>query len=187
MNKPIAAPVTPMLIENMGIDKLNANDVCHHLFDKASHILIRDGTLDSMAFLFTEKVCFAIRATDFLENSKSKDALSFLLRKAAGETEIIGIALVMEGYMRKPTEKEKRTGVIDDSRPVKEHPERKEVISVQCEWIGNQSCVLTAVFNREKDFDDVESIKIEEPKKSENPEGRFAYLFPPTRSGGYYN
>jgi hypothetical protein len=180
--KRVAAPVTPMSIEAMGITKLNAQDVCHHLFDKASHILIRDGEVKPMAFLFTEKVCYAIGADNFLRSSESKDALSFLLRKAAGENEIIGVALIMEGWLRKPTEEEKRTGVVNADRPVREHPDRKEVISVQCEWFDNKQCMLTAVFTREAG-----SIRIEEANKREDYEGRFSHLFPPTRRGEYYN
>jgi hypothetical protein len=169
----------------MGFTKMNSKDVCRHLFETASFLLARDGNLTPFAFLFTENVCFAIPAMHFLKDSNAKDQLSFLLRKAAGEETILGIAIVMEGWMRPATEKEKRTGMKEDNRPVSEHPDKKEIISVQCEWHDNTQYMLTAVFNRKQEENGKESITIEASEGSQTFEGRFANLFPPTRSGGY--
>jgi hypothetical protein len=187
MDEPIAVPVKALSLEAMGFDRMNAQDVCCKLFDRASEILVREGDLHSMAFLFTDQVCFAIEANKFLQSSKTKDALSFLLRKAAGETEILGVALVMEGYMRPANEEEQRTGVKQDHRPVKDHPDRKEAIIVQCEWYTGGQYMLTGAFTKEKDANDIETIKIQEPSGTDEFEGRFANVFPPTRSGGYFH
>lgn len=178
-------PINAIPLDSMGFTKMNSKDVCRHLFETASFILARDGHLTPFAFLFTEHVCFAIPAMSFLKDSEAKDKLSFLLRQAAGEETILGIAVVMEGWMRPATEKERRTGMKEDDRPVRGHPNRKEVISVQCEWHDNTQYMLTAVFTREKEENDIESIKIHDADGSQTFEGRFANLFPPTRSGGY--
>ena len=117
MKTPFAIPVSSFPLKAMGFDRMNAKDVCRHLFDRASDILVRDKQLDSVVFLLTEKNCIAISAMNFMKDGETKDALSFLLRKAAGETSIIGVALVMEGYMRPATEEEKRTGMVNCLRP----------------------------------------------------------------------
>lgn len=180
-------PVTQFPIEDMGFDKLNAPDVCRHLFKKAAHILQQHGELDPIAFLFTETSCFLIGITGFMKNADTKNMLSFLLRKTAGETSIIGVAIVMEAWARDANEIERRTGIQEDKRPVEDHPDRKEIIVVQCEWYNNDKYMLTAKFEREKDEKGIETIKIEASNSGTDFEGVFVDLFPPTRSGGYFN
>jgi len=182
----LGIPINVFPMEAMGFSRLNAQDISRSLFERASRLLVEDGSVDNVILLFTPKVCLIIDASNFFMNSKTKDMLSFLLRKVACDTDVQGIALVTEAWARKPTEEEKRTGIIDASRKVGDHPNRREAISVQCEWYDGGQSLMIASFERKKDGAGIEEITIQEPQCG-RPEGRFANIFPPTRAGGYFN
>ena len=187
MIDPLAIPISVCPLENMDFERMNAQDVARKLFSRASELLTTEGDLRPVAFLFTDTVCFTLSANEFMESADKKDALSFLLRKAAGETEIVGVALVMEAWMRTATEEEMRTGVSADNRPVRDYSNKKAAIVVQCEWYNGSQYMLTGTFTKDKDATGIEEVKIDEPSGCETFEGRFANVFPPSRSGGYVN
>ncbi len=182
---PFAVSINACPIEHMGFPRMNVQDISRQLFKRASGILTEEGELLPMVFLFTDQVCFIISANEFMQSSDKKDALSFLLRKVAGETEIVGVALVMEAWMRPATKKEQSTGVTEGKKPVRDYANKKEAIIVQCEWYNGSQYMLTGPFTKNKDATGIEEVKIEEPTGNEVFEGRFANIFPPSRSGGY--
>jgi len=185
MDIPTEFPVTTCSIESMGFAQLNAKDVAKQLFNFAARNLSMDGGFDPMAFFFTSELCYQMSATQFFENSERKDMLSFVLRKAAAESVILGIALVTECWMRCVSDEEKVTGV-DNSCAVSDHDDKKEGILVQCEWCDSTQSMITATFDREQELTGIKSIKIHSPTFITEFEGRFANIFPPTRSGGYF-
>jgi hypothetical protein len=179
--------VTAFPIEELGLTKMNAQDVSRDLFTRASEILTQEGLLNSIVFVFTDTSCLLISAESFLENNTKKDALSFLLRKLAQDSSIKGIAFVLDVYARPATEKEVHTGIQEANSPVAECANKHDAIVVQCEWHDGTQYMLSGMYTKRKDAHGIESIKVEEPIGSNVFDSRFSNLFPPTRRGEYFN
>ena len=185
MNLDINPIVVP--IELLGFTELNSKHVCQTLFNKMAAVLTMNNQFSPTVFLITEETCILINATSFMQNNSTKDELSFFLRESAKETYIIGIAFASQGYVREATKQEQETGIQENYCPVANHPDKQDAIIIQCEWYTSNQYMLTASFTKEKDNNNSEYIQIQPATASQNFDGRFANLFPPTRIGKYYN
>jgi len=185
MDNRINIPIVTLSTESMGFKKLNAPDIARQLFDQAAGILTQEGGVEPIVFLITSRVCYLIGANQFFKSTETKDMLSFLLRKTAKDEDILGVALVIDGWSRAATKEEQQTGVTDTSQRVCDHVDRKEIIVVQCEWFDGNRCMLSATYNRNVEPTGIEAITVHKPTYSSEFEGRFANIFPPSRSGGY--
>jgi len=165
----------------------NAKSVSQQLFEQTVQYIVGDTGLSPTVFIFTNVACLIIDVTDFISSSKRRDDLSFILRKIAKEQDVQGIAMASAAVLRKASATEMQTGEIDGNTPVAESENKEEALIVQCEWYTGDQYMITGVFTKEKDAHGKESLDIQKPVETNNYEGRFANLFPPTRSGGYLN
>ena len=85
----------------------------------------------------------------FLDNQKSKDSLSLIMRRMAGREEVEGVAFVTESWVLH-TEPVKDPSVLNNIS-VADHPDRQEAITVQGEWRGEKPVSLSRIFQRGED------------------------------------
>lgn len=167
-------PVYGIPLKELGIgDSVNIKELTRTFYQHATIVLAKEGVLVPVLFVFTEQICFVFPAEMFMQNNRTKNLLRNFLREIAIEEDVLGIAMVMDSWIR--------------NTPICDHPDRKAAIVVQCEWYNGNQFMITGKYSKQEDKNGIEQLIFEDPLESNHFEGRFSNVFPPTRSTGYLN
>ena len=173
--------ITKCAIIDMNFEKLNAKDICRHLFKRASELLMKYNKLNPVVFLLTTDTCYILDVSSFMRDTNSKEMLIFLLKRMIKDIPLIGIAFAMECWIRDATKEEIHT------QPVAAYPDKREAIIVQCEWHDATQFMITAEFTTELNDANQSFIKISEVKETQWFEGRFSNILALSYKNTMYN